>query len=456
MDNIRLLIDFGSTFTKVVAVDLDSDEIVAIARVPSTVDTDITIGLEQAFKEIGSSVKITETNRRKALACSSAAGGLRMVCVGFVPELTSEAATRAALGAGAKIVGRFSYELSRQEVEEIESISPDILLLAGGTDGGNEKVIVHNAKMLAGSDHAVKNFVVAGNKSAQDEIKIALRDFGDRVYFTRNVMPEIGVFDAEPCNKKIRDIFINHIIQAKGIAKAKAMIDDVIMPTPSAGLEAAKLIANGCEGASGFGELLVVDVGGATTNVYSIASGKPSGGAVVLDHLPEPFVKRTVEGDIGLKYNIATLEELCRARERPQNFDRTIKNLYGGKLPVGEEEIICHDLLSRVAVDTAVTRHVGRLEVVYGPSGQVLVQHGKDLTQVKTLIGTGGGIVFSANQGYVLQGALSQAGNDAILKPKAPKLLLDECYILFAVGLLSQVEPVRALSLIKKQLKLIQ
>jgi len=201
--------------------------------------------------------------------------------------------------------------------------------------------------------------------------------------------------------------------------------------------------------------LMVVDVGGATTNVYSIASGKPTGGAVVLDHLPEPFVKRTVEGDIGLKYNIATLEELCRLRDRPRNFDKTIKKLYGGKLPEGEEEIVCHDLLSCVAVDTAVARHVGRLEVVYGPSGQVLVQHGKDLTQVKTVIGTGGGIVFSANPREVLEAALMLSNNDAILKPKAPKLLLDESYVLFAVGLLSQVEPVRALSLIKKHLKLL-
>lgn len=453
MSNIRLLIDFGSTFTKVVAVDLDSDDIVAVARVPSTVDTDITVGLDEAFRVVGSSVKIGEADRRRALACSSAAGGLRMVCVGFVPELTSEAATRAALGAGAKIVGRFSFELSRQEVQEIEAISPDILLLAGGTDGGNEKVIVHNARMLASSDHAVKNFVVAGNKSAQDEIRSILREFGDRVYFTRNVMPEIGVFDAEPCNKRIREIFIGHIIQAKGIAKAKAMIDDVIMPTPSAGLEAAKLIANGCPEAAGLGELLVVDVGGATTNVYSIASGRPTGGAVLLDHLPEPYVKRTVEGDIGLKYNIATLEELCRQRERPANFDSTVKRLYGGKLPQGDEEIECHTLLSLVAVDTAVARHVGRLEIVYGPSGQVLVQHGKDLTQVKTVIGTGGGIVFSANTREVLEGALLPNGNNAVLKPKAPTLYVDECYILFAVGLLSQVEPARALRLIRKHLK---
>jgi uncharacterized protein (TIGR01319 family) len=387
------------------------------------------------------------------MACSSAAGGLRMVCVGFVPELTSEAANRAALGAGAKVVGRYSYQLTASEIEEIEKIAPDILLLAGGTDGGNEKVILHNAKALARSNHAIKNVVVAGNKATYDEMQQIFHDFGGKVFFTKNVMPEIGKFDAEPCNREVREIFIKHIIEAKGIAKAKAMIEDVIMPTPSAGLEAAKLIAKGCKEVPGLGELLVIDVGGATTNVHSIATGKPTGNAIVVDHLPEPYVKRTVEGDIGLKYNIATLEELAREREKPADFDTVVKRFYGGKLPEGEIELICHDIMSRIAVETAVNRHVGRLEVVYGPSGEIFVQRGKDLTQIKTVIGTGGGIIFAANPREVLEGVLYQSENGTILKPKEPKLLIDECYIFYAVGLLGQSEPAKALNLIKKHLK---
>ena len=390
MTDIRLFIDFGSTFTKVVAVDLDRADVVSVARVPSTVDTDVTIGLEEAFTLVGKEVPIDAAAKKRAMACSSAAGGLRMVCVGFVPELTSEAATRAALGAGAKVIGRYSYQLTRAEVDEIEALAPDILLLAGGTDGGNEKVITHNARMIAHSGHRIKNIVVAGNKAAHDEVRSILRDYDRHLFVARNVMPEIGTLDAEPCNKEVREIFIKHIVEAKGIAKARAMIDEVIMPTPSAGLEAARLIASGADGVAGMGELLVVDVGGATTNVHSVATGRPSGSAIVLDHLPEPYVKRTVEGDIGLKYNIATLEELARERERPPDFDAVIKRFYGGKLPEGEAEAACHDLMSRIAVETAVGRHAGRLEVFYGPSGEVFVQRGKDLTQVKTVIGTGG------------------------------------------------------------------
>jgi uncharacterized protein (TIGR01319 family) len=175
MGKVSLLIDFGSTFTKVVAVDQEKEEIISRARVTSTVEEDITIGLKKALEKIDSEVNININHLQKeALACSSAAGGLRIVSIGFVPELTSEAATRAALGAGAKIVGRYSYELTKQELAEIEEIAPDIILLSGGTDGGDKKVIIHNAGMLSHSDLARTYIVVAGNKAAYDEIRTIL------------------------------------------------------------------------------------------------------------------------------------------------------------------------------------------------------------------------------------------------------------------------------------------
>ena len=453
MDNIRLLIDFGSTFTKVVAVDLDKEEVMATAQVPSTVESDITVGLEAALERISADVEISDSDKRQALACSSAAGGLRMVCIGFVPELTSKAAYHAALGAGAKVVGYYSYKLTRQEIGEIESISPDIVLLSGGTNGGDEQVIIHNARMLSHSNHAVNNIIVAGNKTAYDEIRTIFKGDSRNVLYTKNVMPEIGVLDVEPCNKEIREIFIRNIIKAKGITKAQAIIRDVIMPTPSAVLEAAKLIASGSGDVAGLGELMVIDPGGATTDVHSVAKGNPSGGATLAGSLPEPYVKRTVEGNLGLKHNIDTLREFAKERESFPNFDKIIKRFCEGKLPEGQEEVACHILLSRVAVEVAVNQHVGRIEVVYGPAGEMLMQHGKDLTTVKTVIGTGGPIIYSSNPRGVLEGALFQKENPSILKPREPRLYLDERYILFAVGLLSQVEPGKALNLAKKYLK---
>ena len=133
-------------------------KIVATARVPSTVETDITIGLEEALKEITEKTGITSLEKKEALACSSAAGGLRMVCFGFVPELTSKAANHAALGAGAKVIAGYSYKLTSQEIKEIETIAPDILLLSGGTDGGDEQVIIHNARMLAQTGVTIQQY----------------------------------------------------------------------------------------------------------------------------------------------------------------------------------------------------------------------------------------------------------------------------------------------------------
>ena len=456
ISSISLLVDFGSTFTKVVAVDLDKEEIVSRSQVPSTVNVDITIGLNQALDKISDKVNIGDLEKRETLACSSAAGGLRMVAIGFVSELTSEAATRAALGAGAKIVGRYSYELTRQELAEIEEISPDIILLAGGTDGGDKRVITHNARMLCRSDLARTHLLVAGNKSAYDEIRGIFEAAGRDVRFTKNVMPEIGTLETEPCNREIRDIFIKNIIEAKGVAKARAIVKDIIMPTPSAVLTAAKLLAEGYNGDEGLGELIVVDVGGATTDIHSIAKGNPARGAVVLKGLPEPYVKRTVEGDLGVRYNIGTLvEQLGQRGFLPnQGFERAIEKLSPiEELPETEEEFACDKMLASVAVELAMERHAGKIEIVYGPMGEMAIQRGKDLTEVECVVGTGGPLAFSPNPRGILDGVLFQGASPHILRPKSPKFYVDKHYILYAAGLLSTTSPRSALALMKKYLE---
>ena len=262
------------------------------------------------------------------MACSSAAGGLRIVCVGLVPDYTTRAGRMAALGAGAKIVGEYSYELSAAELAEIEAIAPDIILLTGGTDGGNKKVLLHNASLLAGSGGGTGNVIVAANKSAYDELKAIFAGSHKKVIYTRNVMPELGVIDADPANREIRELFINQITAAKGINNAKKIIDAVIMPTPAAVLEAARLLADGAPGCPGLGELLLVDVGGATTDVYSVAKGVSTKDAVSMAGLPEPYVKRTVEGDLGLVHNREVLHALAQAESLPARFDDTLQALY--------------------------------------------------------------------------------------------------------------------------------
>ncbi|MDX1528326.1 MAG: glutamate mutase L, partial [Gammaproteobacteria bacterium] len=167
-----LLIDFGSTFTKLRAVALDPVRILGSGQGPSTVTSDVSEGMHAALADLKKKLGGLPTFEHR-LACSSAAGGLRMVTVGLVRELTAEAARQAALGAGARLVGAFAQRLTDRDVADINRLAPDILLLAGGTDGGNSEVIVHNAEALAAADLACP-FLVAGNRAAADVAAAAL------------------------------------------------------------------------------------------------------------------------------------------------------------------------------------------------------------------------------------------------------------------------------------------
>ena len=267
-------------------------------------------------------------------------------------------------------------------------------------------------------------------------------------------MPEFGRLNIEPVNAVIRELFISRITEAKGVEKARQRIAAVVMPTPSAVLAGAKVLADGTYGEAGLGPLLVVDVGGATTDVYSIAEGVPRKAGISYVGLPEPYAKRSVEGDLGLFHNLDTLVSLAAAEhlefqegESREEVLMGLRQVLG--VPAGDRQTGDQLLLSRLAVKTAVDRHVGRLECRMTMNGETWFQRGKDLTELKLVLGAGGPLAFSADPLYVLRGA---AGSEdpSVLKPKEPRYLLDKRYILFAVGLLSLSEPEKALRIFKK------
>ncbi len=459
MSTIRIFIDFGSTFTKVVAFDLEKEELVARVQAPTTVDTDIMTGLNDALRLLRETVDVTDEDIKNAVACSSAAGGLRMVCIGLVPEYTTEAGRLAALGAGAKVVGTFSYEMSRSEQRELEELAPDIVLLTGGTDGGNKKNILHNAEVLARTGPGVRNIIIAGNKSAHDDLHEIFDATDKNVVYTKNVMPEFGRLDIDPVNEMIRDMFISRITEAKGITRVRDTIGSVVMPTPSAVLEAARVLADGTYKEPGLGELMLVDVGGATTDVHSVAAGTPHQGGVAMVGLPEPYAKRSVEGDLGMFHNLDTLVDI--AKQEGVEFEGEITD-YGEvmaglkkllSIPKGDEQTHNQMMLARLAVKTAVNRHAGRIELQYTRNGEVWLQHGKDLTEIKTVIGAGGPLAFSADARYVLEGAARLNEPAAVLKPEKPQFWLDRRYILFAIGLLSLEDKDKAIRIFKKYME---
>ena len=446
-----LLIDFGSTYTKLRAVDVDERRLLGAGQGPSTVTTDITVGMQAALSDLAR--RLGGVPRFKyRLASSSAAGGLRMVTVGLVRELTAEAARRAALGAGAKLVGAFAYRLTMGDIEAIRGLAPDILLLAGGTDGGNSEVVLANARRIGASDLACP-IVYAGNRDVAEEVCTALGE--KTVMVTANVMPEFNALEIEPARAAIRQVFIDRIVHAKGIDRAAAEFDAVLMPTPAAVLEGARLVADGIEGRSGLGTVMVIDPGGATTDVHSVAAGAPAPG-VVPQGLPEPRVKRTVEGDLGMRHNAASIVEAAglqwiaaAARLAETRVCELVTEIAQnvGRLPQSDAEFALDAALARAAVRLAVTRHCGTVETVYTVAGPVTVQHGKDLSHVEAVIGTGGAIVSSPDPRGVLETALADPAEPLSLKPTAPRLLLDADYLLYACGLLSTVEPQAALEL---------
>ncbi len=452
-----LLIDFGSTYTKVTAVDTEAEVLLGTAAAYTTVQTDINEGLSHALEKLEAQTGKLDFAAR--YACSSAAGGLRMIASGLVPELTSEAAKQASLGAGAKIVKVYSFELTEDDIEEIDRLRPDIFLLVGGTDGGNSDCIRHNAQMLAvcKADFPV---IIAGNRTAARACQRSLE--GRQTFICENVMPKFGVLNIQPAQECIRALFLNRIIQAKGLSHASKLISGILMPTPSAMMRAMQLLAEGCEGEEGIGELMALDVGGATTDVYSIADGMPKEGGTVYKGLPEPYVKRTVEGDIGMRYSIGGIVEAASLKKvaslaglTPERAQALIDDLaeHTEKVPDSEETERLDYALACCACETAARRHAGYMEETYNMTGKVFVQTGKDLRTVRQMVVTGGSLIHTKRTGEIASHAFYDPADPMSLRPVKARVLVDRRYILAAMGLLSEYEPQTALRIMKKELK---
>lgn len=455
-----LMIDFGSTFTKLVAVDTEKEDIIATAAHFTTVNDDITIGYKNALKDLYSKIG-EELKFDKIISCSSAAGGLKMAAIGLVEELTVEAAKRVCLGAGARVDLVLSHHINKREVQSIIDKKIDIILLAGGTDGGNTECVLYNAKMLGEAGIKIP-IIYAGNKSCIDEIEEIFNEYGLNGYFCENVMPQINVLNIPSARDKIREIFLKNIIVAKGIKKIETVIDKVILPTPEAVLKACDLLSKGYLREAGLGELVCVDIGGATTDMYSMSTASAKRSDVVIKGLEEPYAKRTVEGDLGMRYSAlgvlkALTEEEIILINQDENVDMKVeleyRNEHVEKVFEDEHQSKVDLIIGGICVDKAMERHVGKMEEVYTPMGLVYNQTGKDLTKIEYVLGTGGILVNSKNPQKILSKVVGDGKKYLQLRPENPKYLLDKDYILASMGLLSEIEPLIALKIMKKHLK---
>ncbi|MDE0378398.1 MAG: glutamate mutase L [Rhodospirillales bacterium] len=445
--NAIALVDFGSTFTKLTITEAGTGRLLATAQAPTSVETDVMEGYRDALGRALAQAPGTPRIVRR-LAASSAGGGLRVAAIGLVPEYTEAAARQAALNAGARIVLQLSGRLDQRAVAALEEAQPEIVLFSGGTDGGQREQVLENAEALAAA-RIESRVVVACNRDIATAVAgmVAPRE---RVRVVANVLPAIGRLDIEPARAAIHDAFIRHVIRGKGLSGAQEFHEAVITPTPEAVLRATRLLAQGAAGAAR-ADVVVVDLGGATTDVHAAIAPKPAPVGIRTTGLPALPLRRTVEGDLGMRWSAPGaldadgewLEAEGRAAGKAPGEVRracTRRRREPDYLPESAGEDRIDRALATACVTHALRRHCGTLKTVYVPGqGADFEQRGADLRDVPLVIGTGGMLGRHAAGEGVLRAALERRPQGS-LAPRAPALALDRHYVLAAAGLLSTMD----------------
>lgn len=448
-------VDFGSTFTKAALVDVESGELVATASHRTSIATDVLDGWGECLRQLAE----VDPRARDAevLACSSAGGGLRIAVVGNEELVTAEAGRRVALSSGGRVVHVASGGLDRHGIEALRHDRPDVVLLVGGTDGGNAEVFVKCAQELAGAGWPGP-VVVAGNVDAQAEVAALFAASGTPYVLADNVVPRIGVLAPDSARAAIREMFLRHVIGGKHLSEHVEFTAMVRGATPDVVLTAVELMARGLdEQHPGAGDVVVVDVGGATTDVYSVVEVDPEDSGLSREVVATVPASRTVEGDLGMRWSAESTVEAGVAAglmDAQAAGDLEVaaarRHRDPGYVPEDDHELSLDQELASVAIGVAVRRHAGRAQVVFGPDGRVVERTGKDLREADLLVGSGGVLRHSGDGGpEVMLRRLGDDGEGWQL-PESPRVVVDVDYVLAPAGLLAQRHPEAAHRLLQR------
>ncbi|MEA4847119.1 MAG: glutamate mutase L, partial [Clostridiaceae bacterium] len=317
--------------------------------------------------------------------------------------------------------------------------------VAGGVDYGERDTALHNFEMIASMGLGIP-VIYAGNIENQEEVSLIAEDTGTRLYIAENVYPKVDMLNVEPTRKIIQEVFEEHIIHAPGMSTVRDMVKGPIIPTPGAVMEAAKLLKED------LGDLVVFDVGGATTDVHSVTEGSEDISLMLIS--PEPVAKRTVEGDLGVYVNIAHIVEKIGLEDLKKEFPDVEELIANAKpIPETDREKKFIEILTSEAVFTALERHAGKLRFLYGPAGKKTVAEGKDLTNVKYIIGTGGALTRLPGRIGILKSIGRQSKGMGLYPGKDARVLIDNHYIMASLGVLSKRFPEAALKLLKESME---
>ncbi len=443
-------VDFGSTFTKAALVDTESGAFVGTASHPTTLDTDILDGWDALRAELAPLAGGAEV---PVLACSSAGGGLRIAVVGNEELVTAEAGRRVALSSGGRVVHVSSYDV---DLTALRNSSPDVVLLVGGTDGGNAEVLLANAAALAAAEWTGP-VVVAGNREAADEVTARLSGGGVPFVVADNVVPQIGVLRPDSARAAIREMFLAHVIGGKHLSSRADFTAMVKGATPDVVLRAVELLAAGLgRDRPGAGDVVVVDVGGATTDVHSVVEIDPEHAGLGREVVATVPVSRTVEGDLGMRWSaVPTVEAAQEAGlEMASGLSAAAERRRAdpAMVPRSGDEQAADLQIASAAVALAVRRHAGRQRVVFGADGRLVERSGKDLREVDLLVGSGGVLRHATpvDASRVLAAATGEGGDGGWLMPREPRLVVDRDYVLAAAGLLAEEHPDAAYALVSR------
>ncbi len=437
-----ICVDFGSTFTKAALVDLDDGTITAGASHPTTIETDVLEGYDACL------AILVEQDPRAAqapvLACSSAGGGLRIAVVGNEELVTAEAGRRVALSSGGTVVAVRALS----QGDDLDDLAePDVVLLTGGTDGGNGEVLVDAAQRLVASGWRGP-VVVAGNVEVHEQVVDVLADLP--YVLADNVVPRIGVLAPESARAAIREMFLAHVIGGKHLSARTDFTAMVRGATPDVVLTGVEMLARGLdESRPGVGDVVVVDIGGATTDVHSVVEVDPEDSGLAREVVATTALTRTVEGDLGMRWSAVTtvaaaglshLADLAEARRADP-----------GGLPTTQTDRDVDEAIARGAIEIALQRHAGRSKVVLSSEGRVVERTGKDLREVALLVGSGGALRNGA-EGVVGRVLLPATGvrEGGWQLPRAPRVVIDHDYVLAAAGLLASDHPEAAHLLVQR------
>ncbi|KQC10052.1 MAG: methylaspartate mutase [Candidatus Cloacimonas sp. SDB] len=483
--------DCGSTTTKSILIEYIDGEYRQTVRgeAPTTVEkplNDVTRGVLNAVTELeelarlkyndpsikftkADTINITDNDEgvNAYVSTSSAGGGLQMMVTGVVARMTGESAERAALGAGAIVMDLIASNDKRpnyEKIERIRQLRPDMILMAGGVDGGTTKHVVEMAELVGAADPKPRlgssyklPVIYAGNNKARDAIKETLEEKTDLI-ITDNLRPTLEVENLGPARDKIHDLFMEHVMaQAPGYNKLMdwtkgpkdgKLINIPIMPTPAAVGNIMQAIAKRYNI-----EVLGVDIGGATTDVFSVFTE---------NHI----FNRTVSANLGMSYSISNVLATAGLKEIlrwvPFNIDESsLRNMIKNKMirpttiPQQLEELVLEQAIAKEALKYAFIQHkefaVGlkggqrKREISEAFSQSVSGETIVDMMSLDLLVGSGGVLSHAPRRNQSVMMMI-----DAFLPEGITRLAVDSIFMMPQLGVLAEISEKAATEVFEK------